>query len=44
MQDERDSLIRQVSDLKAAAAAYRAQFEALLQSQQEAIEKAANLF
>ena len=44
LQDERDSLTRQVSDLKAAAAAYRAQFEALLQSQQEAIEKAANLF
>ena len=42
--DERDSLTRQVSDLKAAAAAYRAQFEALLQSQQEAIEKAAKLF
>ena len=44
LQDERDSLTRQVTDLKAAAAAYRAQFEALLQSQQEAIEKAANLF
>lgn len=44
LQAERDSLTRQVSDLKAAAAAYRAQFEALLQSQQEAIEKAANLF
>lgn len=44
LQSERDSLTRQVTELKAAAAEYRARFEALLQAQQEAMEKAADLF
>lgn len=44
LQSERDSLTHQVDALKEAAASYRAKFEALLQSQQEAIEKAADLF
>ena len=44
LQSERDSLTHQVEALKEAAASYRMKFEALLQSQQEAIEKAADLF
>lgn len=44
LQNDRDSLTRQVTELKAAAAEYRTRFEALLQAQQEAIEKAADLF
>ena len=44
LEDERDSLQRQVTELKAAAAEYRTRFEALLQAQQEAIEKASDLF
>ncbi len=44
LQNERDSLSHQVTELKAAAAEYRARFEALLQAQQEAMEKAADLF
>ena len=44
LQSERDSLTHQVEALKEAAASYRTKFEALLQSQQEAIEKAADLF
>ena len=44
LSEERDSLTRQVKELRAAAADYRKQFEALLQAQQEALEKASNLF
>lgn len=44
LQNDRDNLTRQVTELKAAAAEYRTRFEALLQAQQEAIEKAADLF
>lgn len=42
--EEKEKLSGQVTTLKAAAADYRAKFEALLQAQQEAIEKAADLF
>lgn len=42
--DEKDKLTQQVTDLRAAAADYRTRFEALLQAQQEAIEKASDLF
>ena len=41
---DKENLTRQVADLRAAAAEYRKNFEALLQAQQEAIEKASNLF
>ncbi|MBR2718744.1 MAG: DivIVA domain-containing protein [Clostridia bacterium] len=41
---EKESLVKQVAALKEAAADYRAKFEALLQAQQEAIEKASDLF
>ncbi|MDO4837291.1 MAG: DivIVA domain-containing protein [Clostridia bacterium] len=41
---DKETLTRQVADLRAAAAEYRKNFEALLQAQQEAIEKASNLF
>ncbi len=41
---DKEALTRQVADLRAAAAEYRKNFEALLQAQQEAIEKASNLF
>ncbi len=41
---EEEALTRQVSELKAAAASYRTKFEELLQAQQEAIEKASDLF
>ncbi len=41
---DKEALTRQVADLRAAAAEYRKNFEALLQAQQEAIEKATNLF
>lgn len=41
---EKESLVREVAALKAAATEYRAKFEALLQAQQEAMEKAADLF
>ncbi len=44
LKEEKESLTRQVSALKAAAAEYRTKFEQLLQAQQEAIEKAAELF
>ena len=44
LNEERDSLTRQISELKAAATAYRQQFEQLLQAQQEALEKATDLF
>lgn len=41
---EKEALTREVAALKAAAAEYRTKFEALLQAQQEALEKAADLF
>ncbi|MGN0778636.1 MAG: DivIVA domain-containing protein [Aristaeellaceae bacterium] len=44
LDQEKESLIREVEALKAAATEYRAKFEALLQAQQEALEKAADLF
>lgn len=42
--EEKEQLTSQVEALKAAASDYRAKFETLLQAQQEAIEKAADLF
>ena len=42
--EERDSLTRQITELKAAATSYRQKFEQLLQAQQEALEKATDLF
>ena len=44
LNEERETLSRQVAELKTAAANYRQQFEQLLQAQQEALEKAADLF
>ena len=44
LSEERKALETEVAALKKTAADYRAQFEALLQAQQEALEKAANLF
>jgi len=44
LNEEREALTRQVSELKATAANYRTQFEQLLQAQQEALEKASDLF
>ena len=44
LSEERRSLEQEVAALKKAAADYRAQFEALLQAQQEALEKASDLF
>ena len=44
LNEERDALTRQITELKAAAASYRQQFEQLLQAQQEALEKATDLF
>ncbi len=41
---ERDNLTRQVASLKTAAQEYRTKFEQLLQAQQEALEKASDLF
>lgn len=41
---EKESLVKQVAALKEAASDYRTKFEALLQAQQEAIEKASDLF
>ena len=41
---EKEFLTNQVAALKAAASDYRTKFEALLQAQQEAIEKASDLF
>lgn len=41
---EKETLTNQVAALKAAATEYRAKFEALLQAQQEALEKASDLF
>ena len=42
--EEKEKLTGQVEALKTAAAEYRAKFEALLQAQQEAMEKASDLF
>lgn len=44
LSEERDALTRQIAELKTAAASYRQQFEQLLQAQQEALEKATDLF
>ena len=44
LSDERKSLEAEVAALKKTAADYRAQFEALLQAQQEALDKASGLF
>ena len=44
LSDERKSLEAEVAALKKTAADYRASFEALLQAQQEALEKASDLF
>ena len=44
LSQEKESLTAQVAALKTAASEYRAKFEALLQAQQEAIEKASDLF
>lgn len=44
LDEEKESLTKQVAALKAAAGEYRTKFEALLQAQQEAIEKASDLF
>lgn len=41
---EKETLTNQVAALKTAAAEYRTKFEALLQAQQEALEKASDLF
>ncbi|MBQ8312212.1 MAG: DivIVA domain-containing protein [Clostridia bacterium] len=41
---EKETLTNQVAALKAAAAEYRTKFESLLQAQQEALEKASDLF
>ena len=44
LSEERQRLENEVAALKKTAADYRASFEALLQAQQEALEKAADLF
>ena len=44
LSDERKALEAEVETLKKTAADYRAKFEALLQAQQEALEKASDLF
>ena len=44
LSEERDTLTREIAELKAAALDYRTKFESLLQSQQEALEKASDLF
>ena len=44
LNEEREALSQQVAQLKETATNYRAQFEALLQAQQEALEKASDLF
>ena len=44
LSDERDSLTKQVDQLRAAAADYRRKFEQLLQAQQDAMDKASDLF
>ena len=44
LNEEKEQLTRQVTALKTTAADYRAKFEQLLQAQQEALEKASDLF
>ena len=44
LKEEKENLTHQVSELKTVAANYRARFEELLQAQQEALEKASDLF
>jgi len=44
LNEEKEKLTREVTELRAAASDYRVKFEALLQAQQEALEKAADLF
>lgn len=44
LDEEKENLTKQVEALKAAASEYRTKFESLLQAQQEAIEKASDLF
>ncbi len=44
LSEEKEKLTGEVSALKAAAAEYRTKFESLLQAQQEALEKATELF
>ena len=44
LSEERQSLEKEVAALKKTAADYRARFEELLQAQQEALEKASDLF
>ena len=44
LSEERKALEEEVAALRKTAADYRTQFEALLQAQQEALEKAADLF
>ena len=44
LNEEKEALTQQVASLKETAANYRKQFEELLQAQQEALEKAADLF
>ena len=42
--EEQEALTKEVSALKETAANYRTRFEELLQAQQEALEKASDLF
>ena len=44
LSEEREALTKEVAALKTAATDYRTKFEALLQAQQEALEKASDLF
>ena len=44
LNEEHDRLEKGIEEMKTAAADYRAKFEALLQAQQEALEKASDLF
>ena len=44
LNEERDGLTKQIAELKTTAANYREGFERLLQAQQEALEKASDLF
>ncbi len=44
LSEEREALTKEVAALKKTAADYRAKFESLLQAQQEALEKASDLF
>ena len=44
LSEEKEALVKEVADLKAAAADYREKFETLLREQREALDKAADLF